>query len=87
MTQFMQICVGMFMLFGFVVSIFSGMFWKKYKIFHLVPFVYAIVGYLVLRPFDTSHRFNWNIPFVEGIVFYAAAWLSLLDPITRKYRK
>jgi hypothetical protein len=86
MSQFMQICVGIFGLLGIVVSVISGIIWRTKRIFHLAPFAYAIVGYLVLRPFDTSHSFNWRVPLGLGAILYAAAWISLLET-RKKYRK
>jgi len=65
---------------GAGVAIVSGVLWRRYKLFHVVPWLYGAVGHMLMHYFyHRAEALDFVQPLLVGGVFYALAWISTIE--------
>jgi len=69
---------------GALLSVLSGVFWAKYKVFHLLPWICGLIVYLLPVGAPKS-GIEIIPPIILGASFYFIAWASTL--VTKRYSR
>jgi hypothetical protein len=64
-------------LIGYLVGSFSAAAWGRFKLLHVAPFAYAFAVYGIEVALGTLDASRWDMPVVEGCIFYGTGWLTM----------
>src|SRR5690242_6342007 len=62
---------------GFLIAGICALFWRRYRLLHIVPIVYPMLIYLLLYRVDAV-PWDWRVPVLFSALSYGVAWLPVL---------
>jgi len=66
-------------MFGIGLSYLSGVFWRMFRILHVVPWIFGALVILGLRIFHLWNNINLENFLVVGGLFYFFAWIGAFE--------